>query len=137
MRQGSKVALAGRAAFAVTISVRHLSTHVRPSYVSTYPSKQVQRNPPPLSSQLCSQPPFTSEHSGISISHSSPLQPELQAHRPGGMHLPLAHSPLHSNAKSSPTVITIWMYSAAISFEGNCRGMMIEGSAFRKVSQVV
>ena len=63
----------------------------------------------------------------IPMSQSSPLQPELQAQRPGGMQLPLAHSPLHSNSKLPPTVVTIWMYSPAMGLRERDKCLKREG----------
>ena len=49
----------------------------------------------------------------IPVSHSSPLQPELHAHRPGGIQSPCKQSPSHPNMKLVVTLFTISSYSSA------------------------
>ena len=47
------------------------------------------------------------------MEQSSPFQPALQAHSPGGMQLPLIQSLLQENVKSADVLATMFTYSSA------------------------
>ena len=50
----------------------------------------------------------------VPVSHRSPLQPKLHAHRPGAIQLPWIQSPSHSNVKLLFTLFTMSSYTSAV-----------------------